>query len=204
MSETKLVHPAPVRAMHWVNVVAIIVMVGSGWQIYNASPLFDFRFDRSITLGGWLGGALMWHFAGMWLLVINGAVFVAYGLASGHYRRHYFPFSFSSVLAALGDALSVRLPHEPGIYNPLQRVAYVSVLVLAGVLVASGLAIWKPVQLQELTALFGGYDAARYWHFIAMGALLLFLAIHLTMVALLPRTLVAMITGRAPRPKETA
>ena len=196
-SEKILVHPAPVRITHWLNVLAMFVMVTSGWQIYNASPLFDFRFAKAITLGDWLAGGIQWHFAAMWLLVINGLVNVGYGIASGHYRRHYLPLSLSSLLAGLGDALHGRIPHEVGVYNPLQRAAYLGVLAVAVILVLSGLAIWKPVQFQELTALLGGYDAARIWHFLAMCALVLFVAIHVTMVLLVPSTFIPMLTGRA-------
>ncbi len=191
------VHPAAVRITHWLNALAMAIMVGSGWQIYNASPLYPFSFSRSITLGGWLAGALQWHFAAMWLLLINGLGNFIYGLLSGHYRRHYLPVSPSSLLAALADALHGRLKHQLGVYNPLQRVAYLGVLAIALILVLSGLAIWKPVQLQELTALFGGYDAARFWHFYAMSALVLFVVIHLIMVLLVPRTLLPMLSGRA-------
>lgn len=199
-----LVHPAPVRITHWLNLLAMAIMVLSGWRIYDASPLFDFRFAEAITLGGWLAGALQWHFAAMWLLVLNGLVGVAYGIVSGHYRRHYLPLSLSSLLAALGDAVHGRLPHQVGIYNPLQRAAYLGVLAIAAVLVLSGLAIWKPVQLQELTAVFGGYDAARVWHFFAMSALVLFVIIHVAMVIIVPRTFIPMWTGRARKHSEEA
>ena len=196
-TEKLLVHPAPVRIMHWLNVLAIFIMVASGWQIYNASPVFAFRFPKFITLGGWLAGGIQWHFAAMWLLVINGLIAVVYGIASGHYRRYYLPVTPSSLLAALGDALHGRLPHKIGVYNPLQRAAYLGVVALGVILVASGLAIWKPVQLQELTALFGGYDWARVWHFLAMSGIVLFVAIHVAMVLLVPSTFIPMLTGRA-------
>ena len=78
------VHPLVVRITHWINVLAVLMMVTSGWRIYNASPLFDFRFPTELTLGGWLAGALQWHFAAMWLLAINGLVYVVYGIVSGH------------------------------------------------------------------------------------------------------------------------
>ena len=83
----KVIQPAWVRAMHWINALAMILMIMSGWQIYNASPLFSFTFSRSITLGGWLGGALLWHFAAMWLLMINGLAYLITGFASGRFRR---------------------------------------------------------------------------------------------------------------------
>src|SRR5689334_4859361 len=95
---SKTIHPVWVRITHWLNAVAMLIMIGSGWQIYNASPLFDFTFSRSITLGGWLAGALMWHFAAMWLLAINGVVYLALGFASGRFRRKLWPISPRAVI----------------------------------------------------------------------------------------------------------
>ena len=95
-----MIHPRWVRLTHWVNAVAMIVMIGSGWEIYNASPLFPFTFPKSITLGGWLAGALLWHFAAMWVLVINGLVYLALGFATGRFRRKLRP---------LGELRRVRL-----------------------------------------------------------------------------------------------
>ena len=194
-----VVHPALVRIVHWLNVLAMLVMVFSGWQIYNASPLFGFSFPKQVTLGGWLAAGLQWHFAGMWLLAINGVVYLLYGLLSGHYRRYFLPVSPGSIFQTLGDAIHGRLGHEVGVYNPIQRAAYIGVLVLGVVLVASGLAIWKPVQLQELTAFFGGYDTARLVHFICMSLLALFVIIHVTMVLVVPKTFLPMLTGRAKK-----
>src|SRR5689334_23316415 len=91
--KTIKVHPPLVRIAHWVNALAILVMVTSGWQIYNASPLFGFSFPDELTLGGWLAGALQWHFAAMWLLALNGLIYVAYGVMSGHFRRRLLPIS---------------------------------------------------------------------------------------------------------------
>src|SRR5947199_9539741 len=92
-----LVHPRTVRITHWINVIAMLVMILSGWRIYNASPLFDFRFPRDITLGGWLGGALLWHFAAMWVLVVNGLVYVLHGIFAGHYRRDFLPIPLPGI-----------------------------------------------------------------------------------------------------------
>jgi thiosulfate reductase cytochrome b subunit len=93
-----VVHPATVRVTHWINVAAMFVMITSGWRIYNASPLFEFTFPRDLTLGGWLGGALLWHFAAMWVLVVNGLVYLAHGILSGHYRKDILPIAPKSVL----------------------------------------------------------------------------------------------------------
>jgi thiosulfate reductase cytochrome b subunit len=196
-SKPKLIHPRWVRITHWLNALAIIVMIGSGWQIYNASPLFDFVFPRSITLGGWLAGGIMWHLAAMWLLVANGLVYLTLGIASGRFRRKLFPIRASDVLATLKDALSFRLAHEDlSIYNAVQRLLYLGVIFAGIVVVLSGLSIWKPMQLQELTALFGGYDNARVVHFLAMSTIVAFLVVHVALAVLVPKSLKAMIVGR--------
>jgi thiosulfate reductase cytochrome b subunit len=191
-----IIHPLWVRLTHWVNAVAMLVMIGSGWEIYNASPLFAFAFPKSITLGGWLAGALLWHFAAMWVLAINGLIYVALGLASGRFRRKLLPILPSAVLGDLRAALSGRLAHDDlSTYNAVQKTLYLGIIVVGVVIVLSGLAIWKPVQLQELTALFGGYDAARFVHFFAMAAIVLFLVVHIAMALLVPRSLRAMVRG---------
>jgi thiosulfate reductase cytochrome b subunit len=191
------VHPLPVRICHWVNVLAVLIMVLSGWRIYNASPLFDFKFPAAWTLGGWLAGALQWHFAAMWLLAVNGLVYVAYGIFSGHFRSKLLPVSPAAVLRDVGSALRGRLAHEDlRVYNAAQRAAYLGAIVLAVFLILTGLVIWKPVQFQTLGLLMGDYEGARYLHFFAMVALLVFVVLHVVMVALVPRTLPSMFTGR--------
>ena len=191
------IHPLYVRVTHWLNAVAMLVMIGSGWEIYNASPLFPFVFPKAITLGGWLAGALLWHFAAMWLLVANGLVYLALGLATGRFRRRLLPIRAAEVRHDLAVALRGRLAHDDlSRYNAVQKIAYLGVILAGLVVVASGLAIWKPVQLRELTAIFGGYDAARIVHFCAMGAIVLFVAVHVVMALLVPRSLRAMIRGR--------
>lgn len=193
----RTIHSFAVRMTHWLNVIAMLVMVTSGWRIYNASPLFEFRFPRDLTLGGWLGGALQWHFAAMWLLAINGLIYLGYGLWSRHFRTHFLPLTPRAVLSEFGNALRGRIKHELGVYNPVQRAAYVGVISVIVVIVLSGLAIWKPVQFQGLAALMGGFEGARWVHFIAMALIVLFVAVHVAMVALVPRTLLPMFTGRA-------
>ncbi len=191
------IHPLAIRITHWVNVFAMLIMVSSGWRIYNASPLFDFKFPRDLTLGGWLGGALQWHFAAMWILVVNGLVYVGYGLWSRHFRSNFLPLTPRSVWLEFSNALRGRIKHELGVYNAVQRAAYVGVIGVLVVLVLSGIAIWKPVQFQGLAALMGGFEGARWVHFIAMALVVLFVAVHVAMVALVPRTLLPMFTGRA-------
>jgi thiosulfate reductase cytochrome b subunit len=197
IKKPKVIQPAWVRITHWLNALAMIVMIGSGWQIYNASPLFDFVFQRSITLGGWLAGGIMWHFAAMWLLVINGLVYLTLGIASGRFRRKLFPIRAREVVSTLKDALTFHLAHEDlSVYNAVQRLLYLGVILAGIVVVLSGLSIWKPMQLQELTALFGGYDTARVVHFLAMSAIVGFLAVHVLLAILVPKSLKAMIIGR--------
>lgn len=192
-----LIHPIWVRITHWINAAAMIVMILSGWQIYNASPLFNFIFPPSITLGGWLAGAILWHFAAMWVLAVNGLIYLALGIASGRFARKFFPISPREVLSDARAAINGRLSHDDlGVYNAVQKLLYVGVI-LAGILVVlSGLAIWKPIQLQELTAVMGGYDAARYVHFVAMACIVGFLVVHIVLALIVPKSLRAMWRGR--------
>lgn len=193
----KVIHPLWVRITHWLNALAMIVMIGSGWQIYNASPIFDFTFPRSITLGGWLAGGIMWHFAAMWLLIVNGLIYLILGILSGRFRRKLLPIRAGELLRDIGDALRFRLAHDDlSVYNAVQRILYLGVIVAGVVIVLSGLSIWKPIQLQELTALFGGYDNARVVHFLAMAAIVGFLTVHVLLALIVPKSLKAMITGR--------
>jgi thiosulfate reductase cytochrome b subunit len=197
VTPAKVIQPAWVRIVHWVNALAMVLMIMSGWQIYNASPLFDFRFSHSITLGGWLGGALLWHFAAMWLLMVNGLVYLALGFATGRFRKKLLPISPGGVISDARAALTGKLSHDDLTrYNYVQKLLYAGIIVVGIVIVLSGLSIWKPVQLQYLTALFGGYDVARYVHFICMSAICMFLIVHVALALLVPKSLRAMIIGR--------
>jgi thiosulfate reductase cytochrome b subunit len=181
---------------HWLNALAVLVMVTSGWRIYNASPLYDFDFPSSITLGGWLGGALQWHFAAMWLLAVNGMIYLILNLASGRLLRRFFPVGPRGVLHDLWAALRGRLSHaDLAHYNQVQRAAYLFAVLDILLLVASGLVLWKSVQFGLLRELMGGYEGARQVHFICMALLMAFIVVHLVMVALVPKTLRAMIFG---------
>ena len=192
-----VIHPFWVRLTHWINAVAMVLMIASGWEIYNASPLFPFVFPPAITLGGWLAGALLWHFAAMWLLAVNGLVYVVLGIVTGRFRRKLIPIRPGEVLADARAALTGTLAHDDlAVYNAVQKLLYLGIILVGVVIVLSGLAIWKPVQLQELTALFGGYEAARYVHFFAMAAIVGFLVVHIVMSFLVPKSLRAMIMGR--------
>lgn len=196
-SDNGPVHPVWVRLNHWLNAVAVIVLVLSGWRIYNASPIFAFRFPRDWTLGGWLGGALLWHFAAMWLLVANGIAYLVGNLATGRLRRRFLPLRPAQVVSDLVAALRGQLSHaDPHHYNAVQKFAYLGVMALSIVVVLSGLAVWKSVQFPLLRELMGGFDNARIVHFVAMAGLVLFVLVHVVMVALVPRSLITMIRGR--------
>jgi thiosulfate reductase cytochrome b subunit len=189
-------HPLILRFTHWIGAAAMITMILSGWAIYNASPLLPFLIPSGMTLGGWLGAGIAWHISAMWVLIADGVVYLAWGLASGHFRRDLLPLSAAGFVRDLRAALAFRLKHDRG-YNAVQRALYVLVL-LAGVgLVLTGLSIWKPVQLGWLTWCFGGYDVARRIHFTLMCGVVLFLVIHVALVALVPRTLRDMVLGGA-------
>jgi len=192
-----VIHPVWVRVTHWVNALAMLIMIGSGWQIYDAAPLFRFSFPSQIALGNWLAGALLWHFAAMWLLVINGIAYVVLGLATGRFRRKLLPIRPREVVRDLFAALRGKLSHDDlSAYNAVQKLLYVGILLTGVVIVASGLSIWKPVQFHQLTSFFGGYDTARYVHFAAMTAIVAFLIVHVTLAVLVPKSLRAMIVGR--------
>jgi thiosulfate reductase cytochrome b subunit len=192
-----IIHPVWVRVTHWLNAVAILIMIGSGWQIYDASPLFDFVFPHSITLGNWLGGGLLWHFAAMWLLMANGLVYLTLGFATGRFRRKLVPIYPRDVLHDLLAALRGKLAHDDlSVYNAVQKLLYAGVIATGVVIVLSGLSIWKPVQFHYLTSFFGGYDTARYVHFAAMSAIVAFLVVHVALAVLVPKSLRAMVIGR--------
>jgi thiosulfate reductase cytochrome b subunit len=189
------IHSRFVRVFHWLNALGMTLMIMSGWRIYNASPLFDFKFPRELTIGGWLGGALQWHFAAMWLLVINFLVYLIIGFASGHFRRRFTPVTPKLVLTDMGKAIKGRLPHSATHYNAVQKTAYIGVLLAIVLTIVSGSVVWKPVQLQELAVLMGGYEGARIIHFIGMTAICAFIVLHLALVLLVPSTLIPMIMG---------
>jgi thiosulfate reductase cytochrome b subunit len=193
-----IIHPAWVRVTHWINALAILMMIGSGWQVYDASPLFSFiYFPSQFALGEWLGGALLWHFAAMWLLVINGVVYVTLGIVTGRFRRKFFPIRLRDVVRDLLAALRGKLSHyDLSVYNAVQRLLYVGVILAAVIIVLSGLSIWKPVQFKYLTDFFGGYDFARYVHFFAMASIVGFLTVHVLLALIVPKSLRAMILGR--------
>ena len=201
-TNTHAIHPGWLRAMHWLNALAVVVLMMSGWRIYNATAFLGFAIPRELTLGGWLGGALQWHFAAMWLLAANGLVYVVLNIASGRLAKKFFPLTPRGILHDVLAALRGKLSHaDPRHYNSVQRAAYLFVMLDIIVLVLSGLVLWKSVQFAVLRDLLGGYEFARRIHFFGMASLVAFVALHLVMVALVPRTLLTMIRGRAPETK---
>ena len=205
-------HPLPRRILHWVNALAILIMIGSGWRIYDWYPALPWEtgFPPSVTLGGGddslsealhnedgLANALAWHFGGLWLLLANFAVYLIYGFASGHFRRDFLPIRPRAVLRDFTDALRFRLDHHLGEYNAVQKLLYIGVLLAILVMLMSGFAIWKPVQFHAFAWLFGGYETARVVHFFGMAAIVGFLTVHIALTILVPKTLVAMVTGKA-------
>jgi thiosulfate reductase cytochrome b subunit len=192
-----ITHPLWLRITHWLNAIAVIVMIMSGWQIYNASPIFPFRFPHAITLGGWLAGAIQWHFAAMWLLVANSLIYLTFGFLTGHIQQKFFPVHFSEMLKEFWLALRFKLKHKDLThYNMLQKMAYIVAILDLIVIVCSGLVVWKSVQFPLLRDLLGDYDTARLIHFIAMSIMIGFIGIHVALVAIVPRTLWGMIRGK--------
>ncbi len=196
-TQQRLIHPLWLRAMHWLNAIAVLVLIASGWRIYNATSFLGFSIPADITLGGWLGGALQWHFAAMWILGINGLLYLGFNLLTGRLLAKFWPLSRRAFVADVLAALQGKLAHaDPAQYNMVQRLAYLFVMLDSIVLVVSGLVLWKSVQFPLLRELMFGYEGARLIHFFAMAALVIFVAVHLVMVALVPRTLVYMVRGR--------
>ena len=198
--QSVLIHPLVVRITHWINVLAVLIMITSGWAIYNASPLFAFEIPYEITLGGWLAGALQWHFAAMWLLAVNGMVYLTYGVLAGHFRRKLLPVSPLAVMRDVAAALRGKLGHDDlTVYNAAQRAAYLALILLLVILVLTGLVLWKPVQFYWYGQFIGDYEGARFLHFFAMAGVGFIVVVHVAMVALVPRTFPSMFTGRIRR-----
>jgi thiosulfate reductase cytochrome b subunit len=197
-STQRSIQPVWVRITHWLTALSVVLMVMSGWQVYNASPIFSsLTFPPAITLGGWLGGALQWHFAAMWLLFLNFLVYVFLNIVTGRFKRKFWPLSPKTVWNDIVAALKGRLSHDDlSRYNAVQKLAYLSVVVDLIIVILSGLAVWKSVQFPFLRDLMGGYNSARVVHFFAMSFLVAFFVVHIVMVALVPRSLLLMIRGR--------
>jgi thiosulfate reductase cytochrome b subunit len=190
-------HPLPLRIMHWINAVAIFIMIGSGWKIYNDDVIFGFlHFPDWIVIGKWAQYGLQWHFFGMWIFALNGIAYLGYGIATGRFRRKLFPISLREVIVTVSDALHFRLSHDDlTVYNAVQRILYLGVILVGILIVISGLALWKPVQFSELADLFGSFQTIRLVHFLCMSAIVAFIVVHVTLALLVPQSLIAMLTG---------
>jgi thiosulfate reductase cytochrome b subunit len=190
-------HPLPLRIMHWINAVAIFIMIGSGWKIYNDDVIFGIlHFPDALVIGKWAQYGLQWHFFGMWIFVLNGIAYLSYGIATGRFRRKLFPVSVRDVLATVADALRFRLGHDDLThYNGVQKVLYLGVMLIGILIVTTGLCLWKPVQFSELANLFGSFQTIRLIHFLCMSAIVAFILVHVTLALLVPRSLLAMLTG---------
>jgi thiosulfate reductase cytochrome b subunit len=210
MSQTEVqTHPAIRRIAHWLQALSILLMIGSGWRIYNTDPIFPFSFPEMFTLGGdgaiaivhhndgGVANAIAWHFAAMWLLAASAGLYVLHTVLTGHLFRDFFPVGPKSFFRDFIAAATFKLEHRLGDYNAVQKVFYLGVLFALAMMFYSGLAIWKPVQFQFLTWTLGGFQGARLVHFLFMSAIVGFLLVHVTLVALVPKTLLAMVTGRA-------
>jgi thiosulfate reductase cytochrome b subunit len=190
-------HPRPLRIMHCVNAVAIFIMIGSGWKIYDDDVIFGWlHFPDSLTIGKWAQHGLQWHFFGMWIFVINGLAYLTYGVVTGRFRQKLFPISVREILATVSDALRFHLSHDDLThYNAVQKILYLGIMMIGVLIVISGLALWKPVQFSELAGLFGSFQTIRLVHFLCMSAIAGFLVVHVALALLVPQSLVAMVTG---------
>ena len=193
----RLLHPWPIRVMHWINAVAMFIMIGSGWKIYNDEVIFGWlHFPEYLTIGRWAQHGLQFHFFGMWIIFFNGIAYITYGLATGRFRRMLLPIRLSELIDTVRDALRFKLAHDdPTKYNTVQKLLYIGVISAGVLVVLSGLAIWKPVQFSELYVLFGNFQTARLVHFLCMTAIVLFLIVHVALALIVPSTLVSMFTG---------
>ncbi len=197
VSAPRRLHPLAVRIMHLTNAAAMIVMIGSGWGIYNDSVIFHFlHFSETLRIGSWAAESLLWHFAGMWVLAINGLAYLTYGIVTGRLRERMLPIRLSELIQTVRDTLHFKISHEDlTVYNAVQKLLYI-IVILAGISqVITGLAIWKPVQFSWLTALYGGFQGARLVHFLGMSVIVGFLVVHVALSLLVPSTLWAMLTG---------
>jgi thiosulfate reductase cytochrome b subunit len=195
-------HPWPVRAMHWINAVVMLIMITSGWGIYDDDVIIrGFHFSSFWRLGDWAAWSLNWHFAGMWFLVINGLIYLIYGFTSGRFRENLLPIRPTEVVQTVIDTLHFKIVHEDiTVYNAVQKLLYV-IVILGGICqVITGIAIWKPVQFSGLVSLLGGFQTARVLHFAGMAVIVGFLIVHVALALLVPKTLWAMVTG-GPRLK---
>ena len=190
-------HPPAVRIMHWINAIAMIIMITSGWGIYNDDVIISgLHFSHFLRLGGWAAESLQWHFAMMWLLALNGAAYLIYGFATGRLRERLLPIRIGEVVQTVRDTLHLRIEHaDLTVYNAVQKILYIVAILAGASQVITGLAIWKPIQFSALVDLLGGFQSARVLHFAGMVTIVGFLLVHVALSLLVPSTLWAMIAG---------
>jgi thiosulfate reductase cytochrome b subunit len=190
-------HPPAVRIMHWTNAVAMFIMITSGWGIYDDYVIIPgLHFAPALRLGSWAVPSLLWHFAGMWLLAINGLAYLVYGLVTGRFRERLLPIRLAEVLQTVRDTAHLRIEHaDLTVYNAVQKLLYIVVIAAGISQIVTGLLIWKPVQFSAGVALLGGFQAVRLEHFLGMSVIVGFVAVHVALSILVPRTLWAMLTG---------
>ncbi len=196
-SGDRRLHPWPVRTMHWVNALAMLMMIASGWGIYDDDAIINgFFFSSYLRLGSNAPQSLLWHFAAMWLLALNGLTYLVYGAATGRLRERLLPIRVSEVIKTVKETLRFKIDHSDiSTYNAVQKLLYIMVI-LAGISqVVTGLAIWKPMQFSGLVSLLGGFQGARIIHFTGMSVIVGFLLVHVALSVLVPSTLWAMLTG---------
>lgn len=203
---SRRMHPLPLRIMHWINAISMILMVMSGWKIYNDEVIFGFlHFPDEITLGIWAQHALQWHFFIMWILMLNGLCYLAYGIFTGRFRRMLLPIGLREIIQEMVAALTFRLKHtDLTHYNAVQKLLYLGVILIIILQVVTGIAIWKPVQFSGVIALFGDFQGARLGHFLGMAAIVLFVLVHVSLALLVPKTILAMLTGGPRVPASAA
>ncbi len=192
------VYPLWLRLMHWANATAVIILIMSGWRIYDATHfMFGLKIPPNWTIGGWLGGALQWHFALMWLLIGNAVVYTIVHIANGRFTRQFLPVTTQGLLSDAKDFLKGKLSHaDIRHYNTIQKLAYLFAMLDIIVLILSGLVLWKSVQLPWLRDALGGYEFARRIHFFAMAGMVGFIVVHVVMALAVPKTIKAMVWGR--------
>jgi thiosulfate reductase cytochrome b subunit len=183
--------------MHWTNAVTMIVMIASGWGIYDDFVIIHgSHFPEFLRLGSWAAPSLLWHFAGMWLLALNGLAYLVYGMATGRFRDRLLPIRLGELESTVRDTLHFKIEHgDLTVYNAVQKLLYLVVIIAGISQVVTGLLIWKPVQFSGWVALLGGFQAVRVEHFVGMAVIVAFLIVHVLLSILVPSTLWAMLSG---------
>jgi thiosulfate reductase cytochrome b subunit len=195
-------HPLAIRIMHWINAAVIMVMITSGWGIYDDDVIIHgLHFNGFMRLGDWAAPSLNWHFAGMWFFGINGLIYLIYGLATGRFIERLLPIRPADLVQTVIDTLHFKIAHEDlTVYNAVQKLLYIVALLACINQVVTGVAIWKPVQFSGLVTLLGGFQSARVFHFVGMVVIAGFVVVHVLLALLVPKTIWAMLAG-GPRLK---